>query len=257
MTFRSALLTALVCVGCAAEPELPGGPSQFSSVEGALAPAWTGTWSVSPQSGGTTFSGQTLRQIVHTSIGGSAARIQLSNVFGSQSVQFSDVHIAQRTSGSSISTSSDRVVTFGGQASITVPAGGLAVSDSIAFAVTALSDVAVSFYLPTGTGPATFHGQGSQTNYIASGDASGSATVSGSTTGSYYFLVNLDVANTSSNGAVVAMGASITDGFASSGDANKRWPNDLAVRLVNAGAVVGVLNQGINGNRLLADSGGP
>ncbi|HVR01367.1 MAG TPA: carbohydrate-binding protein [Polyangia bacterium] len=248
---------AFVCVGCAAEPELPGEPSPFTTVEGALAPAWTGTWSVSPQSSGTTFSGQTLRQIVHTSIAGTAARIQLSNVFGSQSVQFSDVHIAQRTSGSSISTSSDRVVTFGGQSSVTVPAGGLAVSDSIAFVVTALSDVAVSFYLPTGTGPATSHGQGSQTNYIASGDVSGSATVSGSTTGSYYFLVNLDVANTSSNGAVVALGASITDGFASSGNANKRWPNDLAVRLVNAGAVVGVLNQGINGNRLLADSGGP
>jgi lysophospholipase L1-like esterase len=256
MTLRPALLLALVCVACAGEPELPGESSQVVSVEGALAPTWTGTWAVSPQSSGTTFSGQTLRQIVHTSIAGTAARIQLSNVFGNQSVQFSDVHVAQRTSGSSISTSSDRVVTFGGQSSVTVPAGGLAVSDSIAFAVTALSDVAVSFYLPQGTGPATSHGQGSQTNYIASGDVSGNATVSGSTTGSYYFLMNLDVQNSSSNGAVVTLGASITDGFASSGDANKRWPNDLAVRLVNAGAVVGVLNQGINGNRLLADSGG-
>ena len=37
------------------------------------ATAWTGTWAVSPQSSGTTFAQQTLRQIVHTSISGSAA----------------------------------------------------------------------------------------------------------------------------------------------------------------------------------------
>ncbi|HEY2902357.1 MAG TPA: carbohydrate-binding protein [Polyangia bacterium] len=247
-----------VCAACAADPDLPAESNQLGSVAQALAPLWTGTWAVSPQSSGTTFSGQTLRQIVHTSIAGSAARVQLSNVFGNQSVVVSDVHIAQRTSGSSIATSSDRVATFGGSSQVTIPAGGLAVSDSIGFAVSALSDVAVSFFLPQATGPATSHGQGSQTNYIASGDVSGSATLSNpGTTGSYFFLVNLDVQNTSSSGAVVTLGASITDGFASSANANRRWPNDLAVRLVNAGVVVGVLNQGINGNRLLADSGGP
>ncbi|MEA2697872.1 MAG: hypothetical protein QOI66_2143 [Myxococcales bacterium] len=259
MTIRPAFLLAFVCAACAADPaELPAESNQFGSVGQALAPLWTGTWAVSPQSSGTTFNGQTLRQIVHTSIAGSAARVQLSNVFGNQSVVIRDVHIAQRTSGSSINTSSDRVVTFGGQTQVTIPAGGLAISDSVAFAVSALSDVAVSLFLPQATGPATSHGQGSQTNYIATGDVSGSATLSGAgTTGSYFFLMNLDVQNTSSLGAVVTLGASITDGFGSSSNANRRWPNDLAVRLVNAGAVVGVLNQGINGNRLLADSGGP
>jgi lysophospholipase L1-like esterase len=249
---------AFLCAACAADPEQPEESNPFASVAQGVAPTWTGTWAVSPQSSGTTFSGQTLRQIVHTSIAGSAARVQLSNVFGNQSVVIKDVHIAQRTSGSSIATSSDRVVTFGGSSQVTIPAGGLAVSDSVAFAVSALSDVAVSLFLPQATGPATSHGQGSQTNYIASGDVSGSATLSGAgTTGSYFFLMNLDVQNTSSAGAVVTLGASITDGFASTANANRRWPNDLAVRLVNAGLVVGVLNQGINGNRLLADSGGP
>jgi len=255
MILRLALLIPFVCVACATELE----PSPESPATDALAaaPAWTGTWAVSPQGSGTSFNGQTLRQIVHTSIAGSAARIQLSNVFGNQSIQIRDVHIARRASGSSIATSSDRVVTFAGQSQITIPAGGLAVSDPVDFSVAALSDVAVSFFLPQLTGPATSHQMGMQTSYIASGDVSGSETLAGAgTTGSYFFLMNLDVQNPSSGGAVVTLGASITDGAGSSGDANRRWPNDLAARMVNVGVVVGVLNQGISGNRLLADGAG-
>ncbi|MBM9503328.1 SGNH/GDSL hydrolase family protein [Actinacidiphila acididurans] len=221
------------------------------------ATAWTGSWSVSPQSGGPSYSGQTLRQIVHTSIGGSAARIHISNVFGSAPLTVSDVHIAQRTSGSSVNTGTDRALTFNGQTSVTVPAGGSAVSDSAAFTVPALSDVAVSFYLPNATGPATYHQQGNQTNYAAGGDVSGNATLSGAATnGTYSFLTNLDVQNSAAQGAVVTLGASITDGVASGTDDNRRWPNDLAQRLSASGRTVGVLNQGISGNRLLADGAG-
>jgi hypothetical protein len=45
---------------------------------------WTGTRAAAQLSSGVTFNQQTLRQIVHTSIGGSVARVQLSNVFGTQ-----------------------------------------------------------------------------------------------------------------------------------------------------------------------------
>jgi lysophospholipase L1-like esterase len=219
--------------------------------------AWTGTWAVSPQSSGTTFNRQTLRQIVHTSIAGTSARIQLSNAFGSQPLMVSDVHIAQSSGGSSIVTTTDKTVTFGGQTSITIAAGALAMSDQIAFAVNALSDVAISFYLPVATSAVTSHQQGTQTNYIQPGDGSANASLPGaSTTGSYYILTNLDVQNSSALGAVVTLGASITDGVASSQNSNRRWPNDLAVRIVNSGRIVGVLNQGISGNKLLVDGAG-
>jgi lysophospholipase L1-like esterase len=261
MTIRTALFMTFACVACSSEPATSGGgPDNDESardLEQGVAPLWTGTWSVSPQSGNSTFNQQTLRQIVHTSISGSVARIQLSNAFGNQPVLFSDAHIAQRSSGSSITAGTDHNVTFGGQSSVTVAAGALAVSDTIAFPVNALSDVAISFYLPQGTGAATFHQQGNQTNYIAGGDVAGNGSLSGAaTTGSYYFLVNLDVQNTGSLGAVATLGASITDGVASSQDSNRRWPNDLAARLVNSGRTVGVLNQGISGNRLLSDGAG-
>ncbi|MFI9387486.1 GDSL-type esterase/lipase family protein [Kutzneria sp. NPDC052558] len=217
---------------------------------------WTGTWSVSPQAGGPSFNQQTLRQVVHTSIGGTAARVEISNAFGSAPLNVADVHVAQRTSGSTVTN--DHAVTFGGQRTTTIPAGGLAVSDSVAFAVPALADVAVSMYLPQATGASTFHQQGNATNYIAGGDVSGNATLSGAqTTGSYSFLANLDVQNANSPGAVVTLGASITDGVASGTDDNRRWPNDLATRLAQTGRPVGVLNQGISGNRLLVDGAGP
>lgn len=117
-----------------------------ASTDAAAAGPWTGTWAVSPQSGGASFNQQTLRQIVHTSIGGRSARVQISNVFGPQPLAVADVHVAQQSSGSSVVAGTDRVVTFGGQTSVSIPAGGLALSDSIAFAVSPLSDVAVSVY---------------------------------------------------------------------------------------------------------------
>jgi len=219
--------------------------------------SWTGTWSVSPEGGGASFRQQTLRQIVHTSICGSSARVQISNVFGVQPLVVSDVHVARRASGSTITAGTDHTATFAGRTSVTIPAGGSAVSDPIAFAVPGLSDVAVSMYLPNATGASTQHAQGTVTNYVAAGDVSGNTGLSGAqTTGAYYFLTNLDVQNSAAQGAVVTLGASITDGVASAANTNRRWPNDLAVRLANSGHTVGVLNQGISGNRLLVDGAG-
>src|SRR5262245_1296779 len=71
------------------------------------APAWTGTWATAAQRGSATFNSQTLRQIVHTSIGGTAARVRLSNVYGTQPLTVANVHVAKRTTGSSIDAGSD------------------------------------------------------------------------------------------------------------------------------------------------------
>jgi hypothetical protein len=248
---RKHRLLAIMCVAivCAALITTVG--SAFTAKSMAASTPWTGTWSVSPESGGASFSQQTLRQIVHTSIGGTSAQVQVSNVFGDAPLVIADVHVALRSSGSTIVSGADHTVTFGGQASITIPAGGLAISDAVAMSVPALSDVAVSMYLPQSTGSSTYHQQGTVTNYIASGDVSGNASLPGAqTTNSYFFLTNLNVQNPAAQGAVVTLGASITDGYASTTDANERWPNDLAVRLTNSGRTIGVLNQGISGNPL-------
>ncbi|WP_170317149.1 SGNH/GDSL hydrolase family protein [Acrocarpospora corrugata] len=223
----------------------------------AAAATWTGTWAVSPQTGDRQFSNQTLRQIIRTSISGTAIRVQLSNAFGTQPVTFANVHVARRTSESSVDVSTDKVLTFGGQASITVPVGGLAASDEIAMNVAAESDLAVSVHLPSATGRATYHQMSSQSNYVAPGNVSGSANLTGvQEFGNYFFLANLDVVNASATGAVVTFGASIVDGVGSSFIANRRWPNRLATRLNASGRTIDVINQGISGNRLLADGAG-
>ena len=254
---RKRRLLAIMCAAIVCAALITAVGSGFTVKSMAASTPWTGTWSASPESGGESFGQQTLRQIVHTSIGGTSAQVQVSNVFGTTPLEIADVHVALRSSGSTVVSGSNHTVTFGGQSSITIPAGGLAVSDAVAMSVPALSDLAVSMYLPQSTGPSTYHQQGTATNYIASGDVSGNASLSGAqTTNSYFFLTNFNVQNTAAQGAVVTLGASITDGYASTTDANERWPNDLAVRLANSGRTIGVLNQGISGNRLLVDGSG-
>ena len=218
---------------------------------------WTGTWASAMQSGSDSFNQQTIRQIVRTSIGGDVARVELSNVFGTSPLAVSDVHVAQAGSGSAITADTDHQVSFGGSTSITIPAGGTATSDAVNMTVAALSDLAISFYVPGNTGPSTDHQLAMQTSYVAGGDVSGAAELSGAQTQNmYYFLSGVDVQNPDSQGAVVALGASITDGYQSSQDGEDRWTNVLASRLNAAGDPVGVLNAGISGNRLLADGGG-
>jgi lysophospholipase L1-like esterase len=248
--FRGSAL-ALAAVLAAGITGLTGGSAAQAAI------AWTGTWAVSPQSGSTSFNQQTVRQIVHTSISGTTVRLQFSNAFGNQPVVIDNVHLARRTSDSGIDLSTDRVVTFGGQRTVTLPVGSLAASDSVDLVVPAQSDLAVSIYLPQPTGPATYHQVSSQTNYVAAGNVSANATLPGAQqVGSYYLLTNLDVQNAAAPGAVVTLGASITDGVGSSSNTNRRWPNRLATRLQDSGRTVGVLNQGISGNKLLADGAG-
>ena len=127
-----------------------------------------------------------------------------------------------------------------------------ATSDEIPFNVPAYSDVAVSMYVPVTTGGSSTHGYSLQDNFLADGDVSANVTLSNATTiDVYYFLTNLDVINSATQGAVVTLGASITDGLHTIVGDNRRWPNDLALRLRDAGHTIGVLDQGISGDHLL------
>lgn len=69
----------------------------------------------------------------------------------------------------------------------------------------------------------------------------------------------MEVLSPSPAKTIVTLGDSITDGVGSSAEANKRWPDLLAARLIarDKGKVQwGVVNQGISGNRLNADGAG-
>ncbi|BCQ22590.1 G-D-S-L family lipolytic protein [Caballeronia sp. NK8] len=224
---------------------------------------WTGTWSSAPAvTSDPGFNNQTIRQIVHTSIGGTAARLTLSNLFGEKPVTIGDVRIARRQHGARTIAGTDRQVTFNGQSYVTIPAGGSVQSDAVAFQVPTLGDIAVSMHIPSQTPPnSTGHIDAMQDVYIAPGDVSADSNFAGGVVNaaggqSNYFLTNVDVMNAAATGAVVAFGASITEGTASTPNTNRRWPNRLAERLNRAGMTVGVLNQGISGNDFFTDASG-
>ncbi len=223
---------------------------------------WVGTWSASPQEASrpVELNGQTIRQIVHVSIGGRQLRVRLSNAYGPGPLHVGAARVGLRSTGASIVAGSDRALTFNGSESATIPAGALAVSDPVRLTVPDGGDVAVSIYLPGSESAATEHSLGLQTTYISpEGDFSGADTLPTATTRrSYYFLTGLEVEAAAKSRAVVTLGDSITDGLHSTVDANRRWPDRLAERLraQKRGGKVAVLNAGISGNRLLHDTFG-
>jgi len=206
------------------------------------------------------FSNQTLRQIVHTSIGGDRVRVVLSNVFGTAPLAIGAAHVALRDKGAAIVPRTGRVLTFGGSPIVNIPPGASVVSDAANLAVPPLSDLAIDVYLPgdTSSSPLTMHTGALQTNYVSeAGNHTGAPDLPGaSTTTSWFFLARVEVSAPEGAGAIVAFGDSITDGTRSTPDANARWPDALARRLLAQKINLGVLNEGIAGNRVLADGAG-
>jgi lysophospholipase L1-like esterase len=227
---------------------------------------WVGTWScaqVRAAASGQSQAGfrdQTVRNIVRASVGGSAVRIRLSNVFGAAPLTVDGAHVATRRAGAATVPGSARAVTFGGERVVTIPPGGRVRSDPVSLAVDDGADLAVSLYFARATGPATWHPAALTTSYRSDrGDfgAEAGAAAFGHTCTSWYFLDGVEVLNPAVRGAVVAFGPSTTDGLASTRDANERYPDELARRLLRlpGGRRLSVLNAGIAGNRLLADGG--
>jgi len=227
---------------------------------------WIGTWATAPQpfmpGGLQTFRNQSLRLIVHTSAGGTKVRITISNTFGDHPLLIGGAHIARRTAAAEIDPTSDRTLMFLGRSSTRVPARSMVVSDPVELDVPALSDLAISLFLPKTTEATTLHILAMQTSYVSSNTGDSTADVKfpvAKTIHSWPFLTGVDVAASPYGAAVVAFGSSLTDGDGSTLDTNRRWPDVLAERLqkdTDGETEVGVLNQGIIGNRLLNDSPG-
>jgi lysophospholipase L1-like esterase len=208
------------------------------------------------------FTNQTLRQIVHTSIGGSKVRVVLSNAYGTAPVAIGAAHIALRDHEGTVRSASGRPLTFSGRPTMTVPANAVIYSDPVSLTVPPLSDLAIDLYLPGTTNtPATLtmHGTAHQTSYISeTGNYVGKAMMPEvGTTRSWFLLSRVDVAAPDATGAIVTFGDSITDGSGSTADTNSRWPDHLARRLLAQGIQMGVLNAGISGNRVLSEAAVP
>ena len=234
-----------------------------------LPQVWIATWGASqqipePQNAlpQTALRDATVRQIFHLSVGGAELRVHISNAFGNEALHFTSVHIARPISSNSseIDPSSDKALSFAGMPDVTVPPGAEFVSDPIAYPVTPLSNLAVTFHLDDPPARETGHPGSRATSYYAHGDSvAAPILVDAAKVDHWYQISEIDVRAGPGAASLVALGDSITDGHGATTNGNDRWTDVLASRLQQSQTThdIGISNQGIGGNHLLTDGLGP
>ncbi|HEX6390882.1 MAG TPA: GDSL-type esterase/lipase family protein, partial [Solirubrobacteraceae bacterium] len=248
---------------------------------------WVGVWSAPPTNAPrgtglgdrmdgslndkTATRNDTTRAILTPTHGGSTLRVRLSNRFGDKAVTFGRVTVARRETGAALVPGTARELRFRGRRTVTVPAGRDVVSDAVRLRFGAFEALAVDVFVPGDAGKPTEHFSARQTSYLTpDGTGDRTAEVSGSsfterTTGRP-FVTGIDVRAPAGMGAVVALGDSLTDGYDGSPigvpeskdgiDADGRYTDALARRLLAARRPLAVLNMGITGNHVLRDGAG-
>jgi lysophospholipase L1-like esterase len=230
------------------------------------AASWAGTWAAAVTRGNATgstnagFADQSVRLIVHSTVGGTRARVRLSNIYGEQAVRVGRATVAKPDTStpalSDVDSATVRPLTFGGATETTMRAGTELLSDPVALPVAEAEDLVVTVWFPTPTGPTTFHGQSQQQNFVGAGDLTADDGGTGFTITRdccWFFLSGVDVQRPASPGAVVVLSDSLGDANGSTMNANQRWPDLLAARLAAvrpASRTPGVLNLSLAGNRL-------
>lgn len=229
---------------------------------------WISTWGAAPEppraaagrfAGSPSFTDQTIRQLVRISAGGTHLRIRFTNEYGINPLHIGAAGVALVGPTGAPEPGTERTVTFGGKPDAWISPGAPYVSDAIDLAVNPLATLAISIYLPEHTDRCTCHALGLETAYVsAPGNFVGKPFAATQAIQSRAFISGVDVETMKSGGTIVALGDSITDGLGATLNANRRWPDLLAERLVaqRRQEVWGVVDMGIAGNRLLADGVG-
>ena len=223
----------------------------------ASAARWVTSWTTSQQGlGDAMVTDATVRLVARVTSGGESVRIRLDNSYGTTPLRIGSVSVGHRMRGAALVPGSNRSVRFAGAVAVVIPPGGTVQSDPVALTVLARQDLAVSLHLPGTDVRPSLHNGALVTSYLSASGA-GDLTTDDSadrlteTITSMWWLKGIDVLTTSSVGAIVAFGDSITDGSCATVDAYDRWEDWLAIRLdaVGApGARFAVANEGIGGN---------
>ena len=229
---------------------------------------WVGTWGTAPQlverhnnppSPG--LENNSLRQIVQVSIGGKKVRLKLTNEFSQNATEIKAIELAiAKTAGSSseIDEASTVSLTFDGQTSVTIPAGGKVVSDPVKFQIKDRENVAITIHYGSASSTSVSGHPGSRTtSYLEAGNTTDFSKAT--RTDHWYNILALEVEAPKKAGAIAILGNSITDGRGSTTNQQNRWADVLSRRLLanKATRQIGVLNMGIGGNCVLGGGLGP
>ncbi|MFI0356543.1 GDSL-type esterase/lipase family protein [Actinomadura sp. 9N407] len=227
---------------------------------------WAGAWgtAVQPPLGGPNwsksgFEDQTVRQVIRLSTGGAQVRIRLSNLYGTRPLHVDGATLGRSAGGGMVWPKTLRNLTFDEKASVVIPAGREAVSDSLALPTSPLERLTISLQLTERTGQATFHRHAMAPSYRAQGNhlSDQGADAFTQTSNSWYYLSGVEVAGAPvarDRNTVVAFGDALVDGVGSTAGADRRFPDHLAERLAAAHRTLAVTNAGIGDARLLNDS---
>lgn len=258
-------VAGVVALTVAASPAVVAKATTSQPTHGSSS-SWAGTWAAAVTRGNATgstnagFADQSVRLIVHTSVGGRQLRVRLTNIYGEQAVRVGHATVAMPDTStadlSDIDPASLRQLSFGGASAATMRKGAELLSDPVDLAVRDQQDLVVTVYFPTPTGPTTFHGQSQQSSFAGATDLADAVGGTGFTTKRdccWFFLSGVDVLRPRSPGALVIFSDSLGDANGSTINANRRWSDLLATRLIRARhdhGTPGVLNLSLAGSRL-------
>ena len=230
---------------------------------------WVTTWATAlqiaephnrpPQPG---LEGNSFRQIVQVSVGGTDIRLHLSNLFNETETEILGVEIARATTmGASPETvaGSSVALTFGGERGVTMAPGAEAVSDPVRFQLAPRENLAITIhYGKVSDLPLTSHPGSRTTSYIALGDTEDFSAPAASTA-HWYTISAIDVLPVRQSGAICVLGDSITDGRGTTTDGQDRWTDQLSRSLLQDPRTrdLAVLNFGLGGNCVLQGGLGP
>jgi len=232
------------------------------------APAWSASWAASPAPPlaaskmlpaavlARAFSNQTVDQAVRLSVGGSALRVRLTNEYGEKSLRVGAARVALLDEAGKPIPGTERALTFAGAGTTVIPPRAPWVSDPIAMTVPTRARLRISLYFPDDTGLCTCHAVGGETATISPpGDFTDLSFQPVGSFSARAFISAVDVGNATPRPVIVTFGDSITDGFQSSADSDRRWPDRLAERLAANKTMrdYGVVNAAISGNRILSE----
>jgi lysophospholipase L1-like esterase len=216
---------------------------------------WVAAWGASHQGlGESKISNATARMIARVTIPGQSVRIRLDNTFGTAPLTIGRATLAPRVRGPAVAAEMIRPVSFSGQRSVTIPAGGSVQSDPIALRVDAQQDLAVSLFVQNTDILPSQDNNAFVTSYLTQNGAGDQASSAdgmpfGNRTTAMLWLKSIDVQPIGPATAIVAFGDSITDGTCSTVDANDRWEDTLARRFALQTPIrFSVINEGIGGN---------
>lgn len=240
---------------------------------------WVHSWTAMPQltepgnmppppftGPGSVLVDTTVRQTARVTTGGTDLRLRFSNAFGDTPLPLTAVTVALPRDGragvAEIQPETLRRVTFGGQASVTVPTGAQIVSDPLEMPLPAGTNVTVTTYLALGQPSLTLtsHPGSRTTSHLLNGDHTRAAELPGAVpVNRWYLLSGIEVYAPDGTAAVAVLGDSLSDGRGSTTNGNNRWPDQLFDRLQENADTrqVAVLNQAAGGNRILQDGLGP